>query len=626
MREWRVLVHLPHIPASVTFRDFSVEIRGDFLVEILVRRVRALGATNVAVMSHEELPVEIESRLRRLSVVAQNVGRVAPIQAVLQALDNIQSGKVAIITIGNLAAPGDLLSRCFTFHEASGADCTLVRGFPIGCGPVILTRRAAEAMAALGLTCSSGGLEAEARRLALAIGSLPALGSALRISHYDVPSEYGVEACEFPNEVSTASKGDCELLVQSIVATPDGSPDTKTLTQLKHLRVSADREASKELHTVRTHRSFRAVDQSRPYSVLIASNRSGFAGGEKILCDLVRHLDHQRFQAHALIGEEGVFSRRLRSEGAHVICAGREFASPCPATDLIVANAFEEVQPSVVHVNTFVGYPLIALGSFVGLPLVHHVHVADCSDILFQLRYARVVIAVSEFVRSRVLSKDIPCEAITVVRNGIELDPLTDYCRERGRAALGINHADLVLLSVARFSRNKRQDVAIGAFERAFSECPSAWLLLVGDVHADPGWYSEVSHLVSSSPHRAKIRLLPFTEDGAKLYAAADIFLLCSEEDPAPVSVVEAMMYGLPIVATRSGGIPELVQDGQTGLLAQPGDLDSVAESLIKLREDPAFARSMVCRARAWASAQYSPKRMANEIMDIWENAIHGKT
>ena len=173
---------------------------------------------------------------------------------------------------------------------------------------------------------------------------------------------------------------------------------------------------------------------------------------------------------------------------------------------------------------------------------------------------------------------------------------------------------DLLIIQVARLSPIKDHATAIRALKIAARRIGAMRLALVGD-----GRESEVlRRLVVQEGMESRVRFLGLRTDVPRLLAAADIFLLSSLSEAAPLSVMEAMAAGLPVVATRVGGVDELVVDGLTGLLAPAGDPTALAEAMIRLVESPGLLRRMGRAGRERAHATFSEARMHGRYRAIY--------
>lgn len=152
----------------------------------------------------------------------------------------------------------------------------------------------------------------------------------------------------------------------------------------------------------------------------------------------------------------------------------------------------------------------------------------------------------------------------------------------------------------------------IAAFARLAAERPDSQLVLVGEGSLK----SEVERLVRQGRLEGRVRLLGVRRDVPELLCAADGYVLSSAWEGMPVAVLEASAVGLPIVATRVGGVPEVVEDGTTGLLVPPGNPVALAEAMMRLESRSQEDRAaMGRRGRTLVEERYGIDR----VMQMWE-------
>jgi len=108
----------------------------------------------------------------------------------------------------------------------------------------------------------------------------------------------------------------------------------------------------------------------------------------------------------------------------------------------------------------------------------------------------------------------------------------------------------------------------------------------------------------------------------ADFLSRLDVFVLCSDYESSGMSVMEAMAMGLPVVATAVGGVPENVQDGQTGLLVEAGDVDGLTEAVWTLLQDDEKRISMGALAKKYAQAHFSSSRMVAELDGVYRELL----
>ena len=186
------------------------------------------------------------------------------------------------------------------------------------------------------------------------------------------------------------------------------------------------------------------------------------------------------------------------------------------------------------------------------------------------------------------------------------------------RAELGLNDEDFVVAQVARLDYLKDHLTAIRAIERVARECDRVRLLLVGDGPERAAIEAEIQKRGVSS----QVRLLGIRSDVSRVLAASDAFLLTSISEGIPLTIIEAMCAGLPVVSTRVGGIPEIVEDEVTALLATAGDDEGLADRLLRLSADPQLREEMGKRGRVHAISHFSEDRMHSEYAALYREML----
>jgi glycosyltransferase involved in cell wall biosynthesis len=201
------------------------------------------------------------------------------------------------------------------------------------------------------------------------------------------------------------------------------------------------------------------------------------------------------------------------------------------------------------------------------------------------------MVAVSGFVKQQLVRAGVAAGKIEVIHNGVDL---CQYCpspeaRREHRAELGIPQDDIVLSTVSVLRPWKHLEVAVEACGRLRTAGLPVHLLIAGN--------GEMRNDLLALGRRLglgdRLRLLGHSPEPARLLQASDIFVLPSIHEACAKAFLEAMACGLPVVASRSGGNPELILDRQTGFLADPLSVDSFAAALRRLVEDEQLRRSM---------------------------------
>lgn len=202
----------------------------------------------------------------------------------------------------------------------------------------------------------------------------------------------------------------------------------------------------------------------------------------------------------------------------------------------------------------------------------------------------------------------VPAEQLTCIANGVD----TERFAPVGAAP---SQRNPLIVCVARLCEDKDHETLIKAFEKVFAENNRARLRLVGD----GPWHERIQQRIAASNAQYGMELLPGCADVRPHLAEARIFALSSVREGQPNVLLEAMASGLPVCATRVGGIPEVVADGENGLLSEAGDADALGKNLLALLDDGARLDAMGAKNRAKAVADYSFATMVSAHEAIFD-------
>jgi glycosyltransferase involved in cell wall biosynthesis len=211
-----------------------------------------------------------------------------------------------------------------------------------------------------------------------------------------------------------------------------------------------------------------------------------------------------------------------------------------------------------------------------------------------------------------------PAHRVEVIPNGVDFDAWRGHERAEGpaRARLGIGPEAQAVGVVGRFAAQKGIPVFIDAAERLAPRFPRLRFVLVGDGPMKP----EVLERVARSPVASRFVVGPPARDVAPYYAMLDVLALPSLWEALPYTLLEAVSAGTPIVASRVGGIAEVITDGVSGTLVPPGDPDALADALARRLLDPGLARAMAERAAERVRLHFRIDRMVDRLESLYLN------
>jgi glycosyltransferase involved in cell wall biosynthesis len=210
-----------------------------------------------------------------------------------------------------------------------------------------------------------------------------------------------------------------------------------------------------------------------------------------------------------------------------------------------------------------------------------------------------------------------------ILRSGIDpaLYSARAGARERLRTAWGVGAGDVVVGSIANFKPQKAPLDFIETARRALAVSPQLKFVLAGDGELR----DEVVRAIDAAGLAGVIHLLGWRQDVPDLLAAMDVFVLTSLFEGLPRAVLQATAAGVPVVVTDTGGTGEVVEDGISGYLAVPGDVETLSRKLVLLASEDDRRRRFAAAAKARLGSEFDIRRMVHDLEDLYE-AVLGRT
>lgn len=224
------------------------------------------------------------------------------------------------------------------------------------------------------------------------------------------------------------------------------------------------------------------------------------------------------------------------------------------------------------------------------------------------------LVAVGFQVRDDLLAAGIgSLDQFTVIPPGLTLG--TAPSREQARADLGIPGDTVVISMIGRLTGIKRVDRFADVVARIKQRSSNVTFLVAGEGSEAAGLGQRVS------AETLQVRMLGWRSDVERLLAASDALVLTSDNEGTPLSLIQAALAGLPVVATNVGSVSEVVLDGETGLLCDT-DSNAIAEALTQLIESPDRRRRMGARARRLAESRYGVSRLVADHEGLYRGLV----
>lgn len=370
--------------------------------------------------------------------------------------------------------------------------------------------------------------------------------------------------------------------------------------------------------------------------VLFASHDALIGGAQNVLHALVLELRERGITPLMLFPSEGPGVERSRQAGLEVRISKMEWWTPVgrqgemePLGRFVegleqrveaIVELIEATSVDVVFANTAVILEPALAAHLAGRPHIWHVlemlgqNRELCSSQIAWLvkgimaGTSNRVVAVSEAVRAD-LSNRVPDNLLQVIRTGIDPRPF---------AGPHAPSARFRLLYLGPISDGKGMPELMIAMAKVLEVRPEVELRLAGPVSPE-----RCAELLQGIPetHRGRVRFLGFRRDVPDLLRSADALVLPSRADSLPVSVLEAMAAGLPVIGTYSGGMAEEIVDGLTGRLVPKEDADKLAAAILDVVSNPIRARAMGEAGRQRVKAEFSHEKMVSKFAEVIEQA-----
>ena len=263
----------------------------------------------------------------------------------------------------------------------------------------------------------------------------------------------------------------------------------------------------------------------------------------------------------------------------------------------------------------------------VGVPLIVHFHGYDAYEEKTLIKYnrykelfaaAEAIIIVSKHMKNQLLELGAPAEKLKYIPYGIDLNQFNGAKPQ---------NASPVFLAVGRFVDKKAPHLTLLAFKKVLEKIPEAKLRMfgTGDLH-EACWQLtkalQMDHAVSfqgsRSPHEIASEMRQ-----ARGFVQHSLRTNSGDSEGTPVVVLEAGASGLPVVSSRHGGIPDVVIDGQTGLLFNEGDINGMAEAILKVAQYPVLAGEMGRKAQERIRENFNMEKSIQSLNDEIGNAIN---
>ncbi len=346
-------------------------------------------------------------------------------------------------------------------------------------------------------------------------------------------------------------------------------------------------------------------------------------GGQNQVLLTVNGLAEAGHDAMLLAHEDGELRRRAGE--------GLRFLGFSPRSEFDVqagwklSTVLKDREPDVIHAHDPMAVSLVAMamqmrGAAAAKPLVVasrrvDFHLKHHAFSRWKYSHVDVFIAVSRTI-AHILEQDgIAADRIEVVHDGVNLGHIDAQPAVDAHATFWLPHGAPVIGNVAALAPHKGQRHLIDAMRLVVRDVPDARLIIVGEGEL----HDDLQQQIAELGLERHVTLTGFRQDALGVIRSLDLFVMSSVTEGLGSAILEAMACERAVVGTRAGGIPEVVDDGVTGLLVPPRDHDAMAEAIVTLLRDPARRTRMGAAGRARVVSEFSVDALVRGTAGVYE-------
>ncbi|BFU93763.1 MAG: putative Glycosyl transferase group 1 [Nitrospira sp.] len=365
-------------------------------------------------------------------------------------------------------------------------------------------------------------------------------------------------------------------------------------------------------------------------------------GAEHDLLAFLARLDRRAWDPHVVCPPEGPFRALLEQADLAVhplaLVPWRKWFSSLIRWRSVsrLRDVVDRLRPALVHVNDiwWVPHTLGALrGAVVSPPVVAHVRQEIEPDKVRRYELDRIdrVIAISDQVAASLRAGGVEARRLRTVYSGIDFSRPVEATGASGRLdrtavrrRLGVPDSAVLLGTAANLFPRKGYDVMLRALPGILAVHPDVHYLLAGT--AEPGYAGSLRALAIGLGIAERVHMVGFQNPVRPFLDALDLYVHPALMEGFGIALVEAMAAGKAVIATRTGGVPEVVEHGETGLLVSPGDPDRLREAVIELLRDEARRARMGAKGRSRARERFDLARTVADLERLYREAAaeHG--
>ena len=372
------------------------------------------------------------------------------------------------------------------------------------------------------------------------------------------------------------------------------------------------------------------ISPGNPIPVVLFVRELGIGGCERDLTKIALGLDRNRFEPHIVcLSPHGPRSSELRAAQIPILVLPTQslISRSAIAGAKLLGRYIGQYRIQLAHAfdaSEFIAVPVCRLYS-VPAVIKSHLWYRNITPRRYRLLFAitdkmaDAIVVNSEGARKDLTSYGVPASKTFLCYNGV--DTKTFHPRPSEPRVEVVRHASVVIGCVCALRQEKRLDLLLRAFARIRGLSAGMKLLLVGSGPVQ----SEIEKLRTQMELAAVCHMEPTRADVVTWMRSIDVFVQASDSESFPNALLEAMACGCCVVASRVGGVPELVTDQRNGLLFAPGNLDDLVQKLTVVVQDQGLRCTLAARAVKTAAEQFPIRKTIDRTQWLYESILARK-
>lgn len=375
-----------------------------------------------------------------------------------------------------------------------------------------------------------------------------------------------------------------------------------------------------------------------PRKIALITPSVRLLGARRSLLALAKALDPKRFSPIVICPRRGDLEEELRWAGISTYVRalppwrkGKSWLA-IPFHLRRLRRWTQDLDIRLLHTNEPHSLPYaVWVGRRLRIPTISHVRLSATERFVrnYHLQRADRIVAVSRAIAEPFRAWPDFEKRVRVIYNGLDVE---EWRREAGdvetkrkeiRQQLGLAADAFLVGHIGLISRRKQQHLLVEAAKRIAARRADCHFLIVGDPSPGEHAYGEqVAAAIAAAGLSQRITIWPFRREIAPVFAALDLNLLISNDEGFGRVAIEAGAFGIPSIGTRIGGIPEVIHDGETGLLIEVSDADGLANDIERLAANADLRRRLGEAARQRVEREFTIEAHARRMMDLYEEVL----